>query len=98
MVTYDPPKKGNTKPATMADINPVIGGAPDATAIPMEKGVETRATNKPANKSDFQYLRPAKPFWGFPMDLDCVGTMVGEPDVITKVLILKSYIIKQWPK
>ena len=48
----------------MAEMTPVIGGAPDATAMPSESGSDTNATCKPAPRSKRQCLRPASPFFG----------------------------------
>jgi hypothetical protein len=51
MVTYAPPKNGKTNPAMMAEITPVMGGAPEATAIPSERGSPINATCNPDIRS-----------------------------------------------
>src|SRR5262245_44597108 len=65
IVTYEPPRKGRTKPAIMAEVMPVMGGAPEATAMPSENGSEISETTRPARISWRQCLSPARPFWGF---------------------------------
>lgn len=57
----------------MAEIIPHIGGAPEAIAIPKERGTETRDTIKPAIRSCFQCLRPFIPFSGLSLDGDAFG-------------------------
>ena len=47
-----------------AVILPLMGGAPDATAIPGDSGNDSSATFRPAPKSLRQCLSPAMPFWG----------------------------------
>src|SRR3954471_3255638 len=69
-VTYDPPRNGRTKPAMIADVMPVIGGAPDATAMPSENGSEISDTTRPAKMSCRQCFNPWMPFWGFSRVID----------------------------
>src|SRR5262245_44325430 len=64
IVTYEPPKNGKTNPAIIADVMPVMGGAPEATAMPSENGSEISETTRPAKMSWRQCFRPAMPFWG----------------------------------
>ena len=46
----------------IAEINPDIGGAPDATAIPKPKGMATKETLIAAKKSERQFsFRPFHP-------------------------------------
>ena len=68
-VTKEPPKNGKMNPAMIAEIMPVIGGAPEATAIPSENGSEINETTIPARMSCRQCFRPAMPFCGF----SCAG-------------------------
>ena len=86
-MTYDPPRNGSTSPAMIAEIKPQIGGAPDATAMPSEKGSETSETTSPASRSWRQCFRPARPFSASPgrggTDLHgispfCLGRHLGE--------------------
>src|SRR5436190_10518928 len=64
IVTYDPPRKGRTKPAMIADMIPQIAGAPDVIAIPIENGSEIIATMNPERMSKLQCFNPARPFCG----------------------------------
>ena len=51
IVTYDPPRNGNTKPAMIAEMIPHTGGAPDVIAIPIENGSEIIDTMNPERRS-----------------------------------------------
>jgi hypothetical protein len=59
---YAPPINGKINPAIIAEINPTIGGTPDAIAIPDESGSETSETTIPERISWRICLSPAIPF------------------------------------
>jgi hypothetical protein len=54
MVTLHPPIYEPNSPPIIAAIIPAEAGAPEARAIPMERGRATSATEKPALKSCFK--------------------------------------------
>src|SRR5262249_20875536 len=77
----EPPINGSTIPAITADTKPAIGGAPETMAIPIDTGVATNETTKPANKSCFQCFKPFQPFSGFSLysgiEYDFASRLIG---------------------
>ncbi len=57
----------------MAEMIPQIGGAPEAIAIPKDRGTETSDTIKPATRSCFQCFRPFIPFSGLSAEEEALG-------------------------
>src|SRR5436305_11413651 len=84
MVTYDPPRNGRTSPAMIAEISPETGGAPDATAIPSEKGSEINETINPETMSCRQCFNPSTPLRGLTIAAVPPDSPVARPDPETE--------------
>ena len=52
----------------IAEINPTIGGTPEAIAMPDERGSETNETTTPERISLRKCFKPAIPFCGFSLN------------------------------
>src|SRR3990172_1534576 len=67
-----------------AETIPVTGGAPDAIAIPSERGSDTSETCIPASRSYRQCFSPRRPFSGFSIVVATgtarvIGSIYGSP-------------------
>src|SRR5208337_4823324 len=72
MVTNDPPRNGKRSPAMIDEIKPAIGGAPEATAMPNDRGSDVSETISPATMSYRQCFSPARPLLGFSITTACL--------------------------
>ena len=72
MVREDPAKKATTKPPIIAVSTPMIGGKPEAPAMPKLNGNAIRETKKPDMASCCQLsFNPARPSLGVAI-VDCL--------------------------